>query len=158
MSSSVRSASRKPSTLTRHAAWSLVITLSLAMVYELYRATMKAGVSEHDSMEVFVLSGLPVYVVAAAVIAALFAGFRWAVWAGFVMSVALILVSIFIYNPRIMLERQPGLIDWVEDLTFTGLLFVAATLLAYELLGGTLEWRATAEHPRVGNSSGETRA
>jgi hypothetical protein len=34
-----------------------------------------------------------------------------------------------------MLERQPGVVDWIEDLVFTGLLFVAATLLLYEVLG-----------------------
>jgi hypothetical protein len=27
----------------------------------------------------------------------------------------MILVSIFYYNPRIMLERRPGIIDWFED-------------------------------------------
>jgi len=44
-------------------------------------------------------------------------------------------VSIFYYNPKIMLERQPGLIDWFEDLVYTGLLFVAAALLSYAVLG-----------------------
>jgi hypothetical protein len=51
----------------------------------------------------------------------------------------MILVSIFYYNPRILLERQPGVIDWFEDLVFTGLLFVAAVLLAYEVAGMTLQ-------------------
>ena len=75
----------------------------------------------------------------AIVIAALFAGAGWAAWAGLVFSGVMILVSIFYYNPTIILERQPGIIDWVEDLVFTGLLFVAATLLLYEILGMTLQ-------------------
>jgi hypothetical protein len=35
--------------------------------------------------------------------------------------------------------RQPALLEWVEDLVFTGLLFVAATQLLYEVLGRSLE-------------------
>jgi hypothetical protein len=56
-----------------------------------------------------------------------------------VLSVVVILVSIFYYNPKIMLERRPGVIDWLEDLVFTGLLFVTATLLLYEIVGKTLQ-------------------
>jgi hypothetical protein len=37
-----------------------------------------------------------------------------------------------------MLERRPGIIDWFEDLVFTGLLFVAGALLLYDILGMTL--------------------
>jgi hypothetical protein len=32
-----------------------------------------------------------------------------------------------------MIERKPELLDWGEDLVFTGLLFVAATQLMYGL-------------------------
>lgn len=123
--------------LVRHAAWILVVTFVLSLAYELYRATIKAGTSRHDSMRAFVQT-LPLYVVAATVIGALFAGVDWAAWAGLFFSGAMILVSIFYYNPAIMLERRPGLIDWFEDLVFTGLLFVATALLLYEILGTTL--------------------
>lgn len=82
---------------------------------------------------------LVLYVVAAVVIGALFAQAGWAAWLGLVFCIVMILVSLLYYNPVIMLERQPGIIDWVEDLLFTGLLFVAATLLLYEVLGWTLE-------------------
>jgi phosphatidylserine synthase len=126
------------SELMRHAAWILLITFALSVLYELYRATIKAGVSRHDSLRTFVSQGLPLYVAAAIVIAMLFAGFTWAAWVGLVFTVALILVSIFYYNPRIMLERQPGMIDWFEDLVYIGLVFVAATLLLYDVLGKTL--------------------
>jgi hypothetical protein len=51
----------------------------------------------------------------------------------------MILVSIFYYNPKIIVERRPGVIDWLEDLVYTGLLFVAATLLIYEIVGKTLQ-------------------
>lgn len=124
--------------LVTHAAWVLLITFALSFVYELYRVTVKAGTSRHDSKRGFV-RGLVLYAVAAVVIAGLFAGLSWAVWAGVVFSVFMILVSIFYYNPKIMIERQPGVIDWFEDLVFTGLLFVAATLLFYEVVGKTLQ-------------------
>jgi hypothetical protein len=124
--------------LVTHAAWILVATFVLSFLYELYRATIKAGTSRHDTTRAFV-QGLVVYVVAAAVIAALFMGFAWAPWAGLVFSLVAIAVSIFYYNPKIMTERQPGIVDWLEDLVFTGLLFVAAALLLYEVAGATLQ-------------------
>ncbi|MEX2501251.1 MAG: hypothetical protein WD336_02650 [Trueperaceae bacterium] len=116
------------------AAWTLAVAFALSLAYEAYRATAKAGVSRHDS-----LAGLaaqsPLYVVAAAVIAALLAGPTWAIWVGLAFCVAMILVSIFYCNPCIMVERAPGPIDWAEDLVFTGLLFVAATMLIYAAIG-----------------------
>lgn len=126
------------SDLVTHAAWVLLATFALSFGYEAYRVTLKAGTSEHDSMRAFART-LVLYVVAAVVIAALFAGLSWAPWAGLVLSVVAILVSIFYYNPKIMLDRRPGIVDWFEDLVFTGLLFVAATLLLYEVLGLTLQ-------------------
>lgn len=39
----------------------------------------------------------------------------------------------FFYNPLILLPRQPELIDWFEDLIYTGLLFSTATLLWYDM-------------------------
>jgi hypothetical protein len=124
--------------LATHAAWVLLITFLLSLGYELYRATIKAGTSRHDSMRAFVQT-LPLYVVATLVIGALFSGMAWAAWVGLIFSAVMILVSIFYYNPRIMLDRRPGIIDWFEDLVFTGLLFVAAALLLYEALGMTLQ-------------------
>lgn len=117
------------------AAWVLLITFAMSFTYELYRATVKAGTSKHDSLRVFVVEGLPVYVVAAAVVAVLFAGFAWAAYVGLVFAAASIAVSILYYNPRIMLERRPGIVDWFEDLVFTGLLFVVAAQLLYEIFG-----------------------
>jgi hypothetical protein len=124
--------------LVTHAAWVLVITFALSFSYELYRATIKAGTSRHDSLRSLAQT-LVLYAVAAVVIATLFAGLSWAAWAGLVLSVLMILVSIFYYNPKIMLERKPGVIDWLEDLVYTGLLFIAATLLHYEIAGKTLQ-------------------
>ena len=125
-------------TLMTHAAWTLVATFALSIIYELYRATAKAGTSVHDSMQVFVRQGIPFYTLAGVVIALLFTGARWAAWVGLVVSVVMILVSILYYNPRIMIERKPGLIDWFEDLVYTGLLFVAAALLLYAIGGRSL--------------------
>ena len=47
-------------------------------------------------------------------------------------------MSIFYYNPKMMVERKPGLIDWFEDLVYTGLLFVVAALLTLEVSGFAL--------------------
>lgn len=125
------------SVLMTHAAWVLVVAFALSLAYEVWRVTAKAGTSRHDSRAAFVRT-LPLYVAAVAVISGLFTGDRWAAWLGLAFSVVLILVSVLYYNQRIMIERQPGLIDWVEDLVYTGLLFVAAALLLYEVTGATL--------------------
>jgi hypothetical protein len=121
--------------LMRHAAWLLIVAFGLSLIYELYRATWRAGTSRHDSMRAFVVQGIPLYTLAGVVIALLFTGREWAAPVGLIFSVAMICVSIFYYNPRIMLARQPGIIDWFEDLVFTGLLFVAAALLLYAMFG-----------------------
>lgn len=124
--------------LARDAAWVLVVTFAISLGYEIWRATVKAGTSRHDSPRLLAQQ-LALYVVAAAVIAALFGGFSWASWVGLALCVVMILVSVLYYNPVIMLERKPGIIDWIEDLVFTGLLFVAAALLLYDVLGWELK-------------------
>jgi hypothetical protein len=59
-------------------------------------------------------------------------------WTTLAVAVALILVSIFYYSPIMLPQRKPGPIDWLEDKVYTGLLFVAVALLAYDLFGKTL--------------------
>ena len=86
----------------------------------------------------FVTQGIPFYALAGVVIALLFTGAQWAAWIWLVFSLLMILVSIFYYNPRMMLERKPGIIDWIEDLVYTGLLFVATALLIYAVAGKSL--------------------
>ena len=130
-----------PSLLEVHAAWALGISYSVSLAYELWRAIGKAGASRHDSMHEFLTRVLALYVIAAVVITLLLVGVSGAAWIGLTFSVVFIIVSILYYNPRIMLERlggRPGVIDWAEDLVYTGLLFVAAVLLLYEVLGLTL--------------------
>jgi hypothetical protein len=65
-------------------------------------------------------------------------GWRWVAWTALAAGVALIMISIFCYSPTILPQRKPSLIDWFEDKLYTGLLFVAVALLAYDLLGKTL--------------------
>lgn len=125
-------------TLTFHAALVLIGAFSMSIVYELWRATAKAGVSRHDTMSGFVLQVAVLYLPATLLIAGLLIGWPWAPVATLVFTTVMILTSLFYYNPVIMIERQPALIDWLEDLAFTGLLFVAAALLAYEVMGFTL--------------------
>lgn len=122
-----------PGQLESHAAWVLVITFAISLAYEIWRTA--TGTTRHDTMRNFVGLGLVLYGSAAVVIGFLFAGTGWSAWVGLVYSVVLIAVSIFYYNPVILPERDPGLIDWVEDLLYTGLLFVAATQLVYAVMG-----------------------
>ena len=126
-----------PSLLESVSAWVLIVSFALSLIYEFWRATAKAGVSRYDSMRAFI-QGLWLYVLAAIVIVLLFVGVPFAAWIGLVFSVLVILVSIFYYNPKMMPARKPGLFDWFEDLVYTGLAFVTATLLALEVAGLTL--------------------
>jgi hypothetical protein len=125
--------------LVTQAAWVLVAAFVLSLAYELYRATAKAGTSPHDSAASFVRNNLALYVVAVLVIVLLFAGFGWGPWVGLIFSVVVTATSIFYYNPKIMLERDPGIVDWFEDLVFTSLVFLAMTLLLYQVLDVTLK-------------------
>ena len=126
-----------PTLLESLSAWVLVVTIAISLIYELWRMTAKSAVSRHDSWRAFWQESW-LYVLAAVVIFLLFAGVPVAAWVGLVFSVLLIIVSIFYYNPKIMIERKPGIIDWVEDLVYTGLLFVVAGFLALEVSGLTL--------------------
>ncbi|KQP70566.1 hypothetical protein ASF40_12465 [Microbacterium sp. Leaf288] len=126
-----------PSLLESVSAWVLIVSFALSLIYEFWRATAKAGTSRYDSMRAFV-QGLWLYVLAAIVIVLLFVGVPIAAWIGLIFSVLVILVSIFYYNPKMMPARKPGLFDWFEDLVYTGLAFVTATLLALEVAGLTL--------------------
>ena len=125
--------------LVDQAAWVLAAAFVLSLVYELYRAIAKRGTSRHDSMESFAKNNIAFYIVATIVIALLLAGFEWAPWIGLLFSGGAIIASIVYYNPKIMLERAPGIIDWFEDIVFTGFLFVAEGLLLYKVLGITLQ-------------------
>jgi hypothetical protein len=124
--------------LVTQAAWVLVAAFVLSFVYEVYRATAKTGTSRHDSMQAFAKNNIVFYTIAALVIALLFAGFDWTPWVGLLFSGGSIAASILYYNPKILFERTPGIIDWLEDIVFTGLLFVAAALLIYRVMGITL--------------------
>lgn len=126
------------SVLEGHAALVLAVAFAISLAYELWRSTAKAGTSRHDSMRVFVTQGIVIYVVAAGVIYLLVAGVAAGAWVGLAFAVVSILVSVFYYNPVVMMEREPGLTDWVEDLVFTGLLFVAAAQLLYVVMGKSL--------------------
>jgi hypothetical protein len=103
-----------------------------------YRTVFRTHVSAHDSRAAFA-KGLVTYAIAALTIAALATGFPAAAWIGLVVSLAGIGVATFYYNPVIMRDRQPGVIDWIEDVLFAGLLFVAAALLIYDLSGFELQ-------------------
>ena len=120
------------------ASWVLIAAFALSALYELYRATAKAGTSKYDAMRGFLTQALPFYAVAFALAVLLRTGWRWVAWTTLAFGVALILVSIFYYGPVMLPQRKPGPIDWFEDRVYTGLLFVAVALLLYDLLGKSL--------------------
>lgn len=120
--------------LALHAAWVLLVAFGLSFAYETWRMLARREVSAHDTPAEW-RKGLVIYAVAAAVIWALFAGTAGSAWMGLALSLAFILISTFYYNPVIMRDRSPGVVDWIEDILFTGLLFIAAWMLALHLLG-----------------------
>jgi hypothetical protein len=129
------------SVLEVHAAVVLLVCDALSLAYELWRAFGRRGASRFDSPRAFVTQVLALYVMAAIVVALLLAGVPGAAWIGLVFTVVFILVSILYYNPVVLLERSggaPSVVDHAENLAYTGLLFVAAALLFYELLGRSL--------------------
>jgi phosphatidylserine synthase len=119
-------------------SWVLIAAFAVSLLYELYRATTKDGTSKYDSMRIFLTQAVPSYAVAFALAVLVRTGWRWVAWTTLAIVMALILVSIFYYSPIMLPQRKPGPIDWLEDKAYTGLLFVAVALLAYDLLGKTL--------------------
>lgn len=120
--------------LVLHAAWVLLVAFGLSFIYETWRMLARTGISVHDTPAEW-RKGLLIYFIAGAVIWALFAGMSGSAWIALALSLAFILVSIFYYNPVVMRDRSPGVVDWIEDIVFTGLLFVAAWMLVLHLLG-----------------------
>jgi hypothetical protein len=116
----------------------LIAAFALSLLYELYRATAKAGTSKHDSMRSFLTQELPFYAIAFVLAMLVRTGRPWVAWTALAVGVGLIMVSIFYYSPVVLPQRRPGPLDWFEDKLYTGLLFVAVALLAYDLLGKTL--------------------
>jgi phosphatidylserine synthase len=119
-------------------SWVLIAAFVLSLAYELYRSTAKHGTSKYDSMRSFLTQELPFYAVVFVLAVLVRTGWRWVAWTALAVGVALIIVSIFYYSPTVLPQRKPGPIDWLEDKLYTGLLFVAVALLAYDLLGKTL--------------------
>jgi hypothetical protein len=119
-------------------SWVLIVAFALSLLYELYRSTVKSGTSKHDSMRSFLTQELPFYAIAFVLAVLVRTGWRWVAWTALAVGVALIVVSIFYYSPIMLPQRKPGPIDWFEGKFYTGLLFVAVVLLAYDLLGKTL--------------------
>lgn len=117
-----------------HVALTMAAAFTLSAGYEIYRATCRTGVSPYDSWKSFAGLVAIAYLPAAILIIALLSGTSWSVPAALLFVIASILVSILYYNPKVLPQRRPEIVDWVESLVFTGLLFVAAAMLLYHLL------------------------
>ncbi len=119
-------------------AWLLGIAFGLSLLYELYRAIVKTGITEWDSMRYFLRRQPPFYAIGFATTALVAVGFSWAVWLALILSIILIVVGIFYYGPKILMARRPGPIDWIENNVFGGLFFTVAVLSINHLLGNAL--------------------
>ena len=119
-------------------AWLLGAAFGLSLLYELYRAIFKTGISEWDSMRGFLRQQPPFYAIGFATTALVAVGFSWAVWLALILSVLVIVIGTFYYCPRILMTRRPGPIDWIESNVFVGLLLAVAILSINHLLGSTL--------------------
>lgn len=124
--------------LTILAAWLMASAFAISTAHEIYRATAKAGVSAYDSMQTALTRTIPFYLGAMVIVLAMGFGITGAAWAGLALAAAMVLISAFYYNPTIMAARQPRMIDWAEDVAFTGLLFASGVLLAAHVAGVTL--------------------
>ena len=124
--------------LTTLAAWLMASAFAISTAHEAYRASVKAGVSQYDSMHAFLTRTLPFYVVAMIIVFATGIGVPNMAWLALAISIAMVLVSIFYYNPTILRARQPGIIDWTENIMFVGLFFASGVLLAAYVSGITL--------------------
>jgi hypothetical protein len=120
------------------AAWLMASAFALSTAHEFYRATAKAGVSRYDSMRDMLTRTLPFYAFALAIIGAMGAGVTGFAWAGLGLALVMVGISAFYYNPTIMAARQPGMIDWAEDVVFTGLFFASGVLLTMHVADVTL--------------------
>lgn len=116
--------------------WLVALTV-LSLGYELYRATVMAGTSVHDTLGDVALL-VPPYALGLWFGWRMKRGERWALWAVLVYCVLILAISLLYYNPVVMAARQPGVIDWFEDLAYTAMVLVTAYLATNALRGVNL--------------------
>jgi hypothetical protein len=121
------------------AAWVLLAAFVLSLVYEVYRATAKAGTSRHDSMHAFAKNNIGFYAIAAIVIALLFAGLDWGPWVASSSREGRSSPPSCTTTQRSCSSALPALSTGWKTSSSPGLLFVAAGLLIYQVLGITLQ-------------------
>ena len=108
------------------AFWILIATFTLSLGYEaIYRYIVKAGVSAFDAWS---FSEIVFYLVGFGMTFLVLIKRVWVWWIELLFLLVLIAIAIFYYDPVMLLARHPGLIDWMEDTVYTGLLFVVAFL------------------------------
>jgi hypothetical protein len=108
------------------AFWILIATFTLSFGYEaIYRYIVKAGISAFDAWS---FSEIMFYLIGFGMTFLVLAERFWVWWIELLFLLVLIAIAIFYYDPIMLLARHPGLIDWMEDTVYTGLLFVVAFL------------------------------
>lgn len=116
----------------------LVVTFAMAFAYESYRGFVMTGVSQYDSPRMAGV-GLVVSMVGLGIGYLAYRGPYWGRHVALLFVLGVIVGSIVQYNPVILPARNPGVIDHAENLLYIGLLITVAILLAYDLLGVSLD-------------------
>ncbi len=127
------------------AFWILIATFTLSFVYEaIYRYIVKAGVSAFDAWS---FSEIVFYLVGFGMTFLVLVKRFWVWWIELLFLLGLIAIAIFYYDPVMLLARHPGLIDWMEDTVYTGLLFVVAFICLGNLRSRSPEGGVTEVEP-----------
>ena len=112
------------------AFWVLLVTFTLSLGYEVYRGMTRTGVASFDTFNavlvIFYLVGFGMAVLVRT-------NHRWAWWLVLLLTLALIAIGTFYYDPTILPVRHPGPLDWFESVAYLGLLFIAAYLCVQQL-------------------------
>jgi hypothetical protein len=110
----------------------MVALTVLSFGYELYRATMQTGVSPHDSLASLGML-VPLYLLGLGLAYAVRRGHRWGLWGVLAYAALALVTSLTYYNPVVLPARQPGVIDWVENIAYTAMVAVVAFKAALAL-------------------------
>lgn len=117
------------------AFWTLLVTFTISSGYEVYRGVSGTGIASFDTVNAVLFI---YYLVGFGMAVLVRTNQRWAWWLVLLLTLALIAVGTFYYDPIILPARHPDALDWFESVAYLGLLFIAASLCVQQLRGRVL--------------------
>ncbi len=105
----------------KYAVIPLLIAFSVSLGYELWRSTAHAGESEYDAVGLWYIG---FYGVGFGMAALAWLDRRGGWWAILIISGLLWLVGAAVYNPTMLMARNPGFVDHMESAVYMGLLML----------------------------------